>query len=358
MIYTCESDQVDGSSTTAVSRRIEESNSSEKFCVTEDEAITLSDSAVTEDEAINLSDSVDGLSQNVSTYIVCRYHLIRKYSIDHYCKDHGCCVCKKCARKRGHRHCDIVGIKPCIQQGLNVNVERKRHGYQICQYHENNNSLIDHFCKDHSCLLCLTCARRKHSKCTILSVITLSRVLNLKEEVNQFLSSIVYNLKVTLLLLKEKLERHMKVDLENEHQKTYNEAVHWFQSNTRKDADAERVLDHITADLSWALKNEKRNLADHIKKIDDILKNFNNTYMKLESSETAYNNDSEKLFISVYNLVPDINNCVKHLQQLQQDKKLYFAHLKLLLCNKTRAIKIEKEPLQKKPVECFSFPKS
>ena len=64
----------------------------------------------------------------------------------------------------------------------------------------------------------------------------------------------------------------MKVDLENAHQKAYSEAVNWFQSNTRKDASAERELDHITADLSWALKNEKRKLADHIQEIDDILK--------------------------------------------------------------------------------------
>ena len=283
MIYTRKSNQVDGPTTTAVSRRTDESNTSESSCLTEEESSTMSDSA-------------DGSSQSPSTYLPCPYHIKRKYLIDHYCQGHGCRVCLKCGRKSNHRNCKIVAIDAFINahHTFSVDIERIRHGYQICPYHNNNKFLIDHFCKDHTRLLCHTCARRKHSKCKVCSVISLSRTLNLIEEVKQFKRPMVTNLKGKMLLLKERLERHVEVDFETEHQKVFNEAVHWFQSNTRKDADAERILDHITADL-----------AKNIRNIDNLLLTFNNTFRKLESSEATYKNDSEKLLIAVHNLVPD-----------------------------------------------------
>ena len=74
--------------------------------------------------------------------------------------------------------------------------------------------------------------------------------------------------------------------------------------------------------------------------------------MKLESSESTYNNDSEKLFISIYNLVPDVNNCVQRLQEIQS--KLYLAAVSG--SNKIEKIEIEKRPLPEKPLQCFTFP--
>ena len=297
-----------------------------------------------------------------SSYHTCPYHKKRKYFIDHFCKDHTCLVCKKCSRKRHHRKCKIDAlINVC--HDLNVNEEIKRSCYRICPYHKNSNYLVDHFCTDHSCLVCEKCASKMHhAKCKTDSIVIFCRDLNLKEELKQFKSSLLNDFKRTILSMKETLDSHLRIkNIQNERQKILKEAREMFQSPTPYNKCA---IEHIAVDLEWALENQLCIISDHMKNIDNILKSFDNTYIEIESAENEYKDNNETLFIAIQTLVVNVNKLVNDFQQLQSNLKLihlkihYPTRLNHLLSKSDRisSVKVELCPYQETPVQCYTFP--
>ena len=63
--------------------------------------------------------------------------------------------------------------------------------YQTCPNHKHTDSLIDHFCKDHLCLVCAKCAGRNNSHCKTDAIANVCLDINVMDELKRFKRSIL-----------------------------------------------------------------------------------------------------------------------------------------------------------------------
>ena len=232
--------------------------------------------------------------------------------------------------------------------------------YQTCPNHKHTDSLIDHFCKDHLCLVCAKCAGRNHSHCKTDAIVNVCLDINVMDELKRFKRSIL-NFKKTMLSFKENIDTCLRNDLEMQGQKILREAREMLGPQTLEN---KRVLDHISVDIEWTLEKESNIITNDMELIDKLVGNFDKTYMDLELAEIKYKEKSENLFITVQNLVEELNRSVMEFQQLQNNLKLVHlsiaspGRMRKLFSNGSgiRAVKVGNVPFQDTPVQLLTFP--